>query len=307
MTVNTISILIITYNRADDLLDLLKSAVDLKGMDTHLKEIIILNNASTDSYDEVKAYIDVHPELKIKYIDSDENLGVARGRNHIIPMASGDLLFTIDDDVELTDKEMLLKISDSYNSDYYTENNIGASTIRVIYYSNKEVQKTAFPHKNYDHYANKKEFLTSYFIGCANIIRKEVFAQTGLYPTDFFYGMEEYDLCYRILDAGYAIAYDGSSTLEHKESPLGRQANFNKLHMQWVNKSKVAWRYLPTIYFISTAIAWSFQYLKTINGHFGAYFKAWGKVLRIPFTEKTKRVSKKTLDYLKQVEARLWY
>lgn len=307
MVNDTISVLIITYNRADDLLLLLQSIEQLNGLDTYLEEIIILNNKSTDSYTHVTDYIARTPQLKVKYIESDTNAGVAGGRNQIIPIAKGNLLLTIDDDVELYDKDTFEKIVNSYNSDYYKKYNIGASTLRVIYHSTKEVQKSAFPHKKYEEYADKKEFLTSYFIGCANIIRKEVFDETGLYPTNFFYGMEEYDLCYRILDAGYCIAYDGSVTIEHKESPLGRSPNHTKLHMQWVNKCKVAWRYLPTIYFVSTAIAWSFQYLVKIKGHLPDYFSAWRKILAIPFKEKRTQVSHKTMSYLRRVHARLWY
>src|SRR5690606_11031604 len=125
-----------------------------------------------------------------------------------------------------------------------------------------------------------------FFAGGANIMKRSILEKTGYFPENFFYGMEEYDLCYRIIDAGYTIGYDGSVTIEHKESPYGRQANYKKLHMQWVNKSKVAYRYLPLIYFFSTAALWSFQYLKHAPARLGLYFKSWGEILMIPFTEK---------------------
>lgn len=96
-----ISILIITYNRPADLLELL---VDLgKQVNTGevLEEILILNNASTDDYSEVTGYIANHPELKATYIWSDVNLGVAKGRNKL-SMAKGSLLLSIDDDMVFT-------------------------------------------------------------------------------------------------------------------------------------------------------------------------------------------------------------
>ncbi len=138
-------------------------------------------------------------------------------------------------------------------------------------------------------------------------MKREVIQKTGLYPEDFHYGMEEYDLSYRILNAGYTIGYDNSVTVAHKESPLGRQPNYRKLQMQWINKSKVAWRYLPFKYFLSTAGAWALQYIRIAKGHPLAFLSAIGQVLAIPFSEKRNLVSRQTLAYLKRVEARLKY
>jgi GT2 family glycosyltransferase len=138
-------------------------------------------------------------------------------------------------------------------------------------------------------------------------MKRSVLAATGVYPTDFFYGMEEYDLSYRILNTGATIAYDGEVTLQHKESPLGRQPNYKKLQMQWVNKTKVAWRYLPVLYYLTTAFMWNLQYLKLAKGNIGSYFKGWALAMSVPFTQKRNTVSSKTLDYLHKVQARLWY
>ena len=303
----TISILILTFNRADDLLSLLQSLSLQEQKATVLEEILILNNASTEDYHEVEQYIAKEEELKIRYIHSDENLGVARGRNRLMTEAKGDLLFTIDDDMEFPQRDALLRISKLFDQPFFAANNTAVLTLRVNYYSNKEVQRTVFPHKKYDKYRHKEQFLTLYFAGGANVMKKEILHKTGLFPTNFFYGMEEYDLCYRNLDNGYTIGYDGSVTIEHKESPLGRQANHTKLHMQWVNKSKVAWRYLPFVYFISTAFLWSIQYLMHAPTHLGLFFKSWIDVLKIPFSEKRKVIKAPALKYLKRVEARLWY
>ncbi len=165
----------------------------------------------------------------------------------------------------------------------------------------------AFPHKKYEQYASQTRFLTAYFAGGAHIIRREVFDKIGLYPTDFHYGMEEYELSYRMLNAGYTIGYDSSVTVAHKESPLGRPPGYKKLQMQWINKSKVAYRYLPFKYFVTTALAWSVQYLKLSKGHFGTFFASWLQIIKIPFTEKRTTVSKATLAYLHKVQARLKY
>jgi hypothetical protein len=93
----------------------------------------------------------------------------------------------------------------------------------------------------------------------------------------------------------------------HKESPLGRKPKDEKLRMMWVNKAKVAWRYLPKKYFYSTALMWSMQYLKVTNMNFEGFINGWKEIFGISKKEKRKPVSEATLGYLKKVKARLWY
>ncbi len=302
-----ISILIITYNRPADLLELLVNLAQQNDTAQVLEEILILNNASTEPYDEVISYVNTHPELKASYILSDSNLGVAKGRNKLIQIAKGKLLLSIDDDMVFTNDNDLQVLAGLFDEPFFRDANTGIITFRVIYYENNEVQVTAFPHKMYDKYKDNPRFLTAYFAGGAHIMKAEVMRQTGLYPTDFHYGMEEYDLAYRVLDAGYTIGFDNQVTVAHKESALGRAPNYKKLQMQWINKSKVAWRYLPFKYFVTTAGSWAIQYLRMANGHLGAFFSALWATFKIPFTEKRHVISKRALEYLRKVEARLKY
>jgi GT2 family glycosyltransferase len=301
-----ISLIIITYNRPGDLLELLESISLQKNLSV-LKEILLLNNASTVSYAPVEEFIKQHPGLKINYILSAENLGVSGGRNKLMKMAAGELLLAVDDDILFREKDDLAKAATVFDKPFFRDANTGIITFRVIYHETKEVQQTAFPHKQYDKYKDQPFFLTSYFAGCAHILRKEVLTQTGYYPEDFFYGMEEYDLSYRTIRAGYSIGYDNSITFEHKESPAGRQPHYQKLASQWVNKSKVAWRYLPRIYYITTMAGWSIEYLRKAGGHWGTWFGSWRKALGIGFSEKRNPVGKTAMAYLKKVKARLWY
>lgn len=304
---NRISILIITYNRPADLLELLHNLSNQLHLNAVLEEILILNNASTDDYSTVTQFIATNPHLNITYIWSDENLGVARGRNRLIQIATGQLLLSLDDDMVFTASDDLAKLSNLFEEPFFKSTNTGIITFGVVYYDTREVQVTAFPHKMYEKYAALPRFHTAYFAGGAHIMLAEVINKTGLYPTDFHYGMEEYDLSYRILNAGYTIGYDNSVTVAHKESPLGRQPSYKKLQMQWVNKSKVAWRYLPFRYFLTTSLSWAIQYIRTAKGNWGAFLAAVAQILRIPFTEKRTVVSQSTLAYLNKVEARLKY
>ncbi|MCR6721032.1 MAG: glycosyltransferase family 2 protein [Chitinophagaceae bacterium] len=300
------SVLIISYNRPHDVLELLQSLSTQADLSL-LEETLILNNASTESYEAVEVFISQHPELKVRYEHSKENLGVSRGRNKLMQEAKGTHLLVLDDDIVFDSPTDFANIASTPLDVYYQENNTAVITFRVLYHANRQPQITAFPHKQYEAKKDEQRFLTYYFTGCCHLLRKSALGKTGLYPTDFFYGMEEYDLSYRLIQHGYTLAYDNRITVLHKESPLGRQPNYKKLASQWVNKSKVAWRYLPVRYFVSTAAMWSLQYLKKAITHPGEFFSAWWRIVKIPFTEKRSKLNKTALQYLKRVNARLGY
>jgi GT2 family glycosyltransferase len=179
--------------------------------------------------------------------------------------------------------------------------------MKILYYQNRQFQINGFPHKSFEKRKNLNSFDTYYFAGCGNIIVKEAFDKAGSFPTDFFYGMEEYDLSYRVLDAGYTIKYLADIVLLHKESPEGRQTKSDKLRGMWVNKTKVAWRYLPLYSYFTTAVAWSAFFLIKSKFDLIGFIKGLYEVISIPFKVKRKTVKMKTLDYLNNVEARITY
>jgi GT2 family glycosyltransferase len=176
-----------------------------------------------------------------------------------------------------------------------------------LYYETLEFQKNALPHKKFDKYKDKSEFFTYYFAGGAHAIKRNVLKEVGNLPHEFFYGMEEYDLGYRVLDNGYCIKYDSSIVMLHKESPLGRKPRSDKQRMMWVNKTKVAYRYLPKIYFYSTALMWAIEYFIKAGFDLPGWLAAWRQIFTIPRKERRTQLKDTTLQYLKKVEARLWY
>ncbi len=301
-----LSVLIITYNRPEDTLELLENLCTQINYDSSVGEILLLNNNSTVSYDIVEMYIKEHPELKINYIDHSENLGVARGRNYLIKRANFPLLLVLDDDVIFSDKDALYKSSQLFDKQEFNPK-VAIITLNIYYYATNERQKNAFPHKKYKLNKDKDWFLTNYFIGAAHLMKKDLFSSTGFYPENFFYGMEEYDLSYRVINAGYQLAYDNTIKVLHKESPTGRITNLQKLKMMWYNKSVVVWKFLPKKYFYTTTFIWSLFFLLKSNFNIIQYFKIWREICSIPKNHPRQTINQEALDYLKSVESRLWY
>src|ERR1700755_2014419 len=242
-----ISLVIITYNRPDDALDLARNISQLRQRDKWLEEVVLVNNKSTVSYQVVEDFIAGHPDLPFRYHIAPENLGVSGGRNFAIGLSRAPYLVFLDDDALFRDDHALEPIvsifEDGDPGDPHRK--VGIAAFKVYYHSPREMQKNAFPHKRFDERKDWPHFDTAYFSGCAHAIRRNVFEEVGLYPENFFYGMEEYDLSYRALDAGYSIRYDDRVVVLHKESPAGRLPRPEKLRGMWVNKSKVGWKYLP--------------------------------------------------------------
>lgn len=302
-----LSILIITYNRPEDTLELLQNLYDQHDWNSVLLEVLLLNNDSTQSYKIVENFVALHPDFPVRYIPHDENLGVARGRNFLVERAKGRQLLVLDDDVILDSEDALVTIARLFDKPQFAENNTAVITLNIHYFDSNERQLTAFPHKKKDKYADKDWFLTSYFIGAAHLMKRELFDKTGLYPTDFFYGMEEYDLGYRIINAGYSIGYDAAVKVLHKESPLGRVPGKERQRSFWYNKAKVHWRYLPKKYFYSASLLWSLHYIKKTNWDFKGFVATWKDIAKIPGKEKRRPISSKALDYLRQTEAQLLF
>ena len=298
-----LSLVIITYNRPEDALELAVNISRLQDLDLLVEEVIMVNNRSTVLYQALEDFISAHPDIPFRYVVAPENLGVSRGRNYAITLGLAPILVFLDDDALFRNADALSAIATVFEEHPVA----GIAAFRVYYHSTGELQVNAFPHKRFNERKDWPNFDTAYFSGCAHAIRRTVFETVGLYPENFFYGMEEYDLSYRTLDAGYTIRYDNRVDILHKESPAGRLPPREKLRGMWVNKSKVAWKYLPKRYFFSTAFLWSLEYLKKSSWHLAGYLKGWRLIADIPRTEQRRPVRRATMDYLRKVKARLDY
>ncbi|HEV3326937.1 MAG TPA: glycosyltransferase family 2 protein [Puia sp.] len=327
-----LSFVIITYNRPEDMLALVENLSRLEGLDEWVEELIIVNNQSSVSYQPVEDFIASHPAIPFRYFVAPENLGVSRGRNYAVRQSRAPILIFLDDDALVRNNDALRFILPIFGITAFTSSGsimvppgqdasvavqpadacdaarpIGIAAFKVFYFSTGQLQENAFPHKRFTERKDWPHFDTAYFSGCAHAIRRSVFDEAGYYPENFFYGMEEYDLSYRALDKGYTIRYDDRVQILHKESPGGRLPPGEKLRGMWVNKSKVAWKYLPHRYFFSTAALWSLEYLKKSGWNLRGFCKGWKEITRIPGMEKRTPVGHRTLIYLRRVKARLTY
>jgi len=301
----TISVILITYGRKEDLKSCLNSILKQGYNDYEL--IIVDNNEDeliSNYLKELISKIKDKDKYKVRYYKVNKNLGVTGGRNFGIKKAKGDILVFIDDDAFLENKNTLQKVY----SNFFRDSQIGALSFKIINYYSKKIERKEFPHKN-KRLNPDKQFETSYFIGAGHAIKKEIFNKIGLYSEDFFYGMEELDLSFKIIDSGYKIYYYPEVIVWHKQSLEGRLTEKEKWQKILENRIKVSIRNLPWIYIIINTLIWSVKVFIEVKGDFIVVFKSYRNIFRgrKNILKERKVVNLETLSKLKRLQGRLYY
>ncbi|MBU0612614.1 glycosyltransferase family 2 protein [Patescibacteria group bacterium] len=105
-----VSIIILNFNG----LDYLKRTIDsVFKIDYSNYEVIIVDNGSTD---ESIHYIEKYDNIKL--IKNKKNLGFSQGKNIGIDHARGEFILSIDNDISLTDDQLLNKLLNIYSNEY---------------------------------------------------------------------------------------------------------------------------------------------------------------------------------------------
>ena len=66
------------------------------------------------------------------------------------------------------------------------------------------------------------------FLGGACAIRRSAYLEAGGLPDLFFYGHEETDLAWRLMDRGYRLEYDATARMCHHTLPNARHSTFRR-------------------------------------------------------------------------------
>ena len=293
-----ISLLIISFGRYQEVLETFACVNKYHGNKIEL--LFLDNNPERKLEAALSSIIENNSSILFSYFHTGENLGVAEGRNFLIEKAQGDILITLDDDVEIEDITLLIqKVTD------YMANNakVGALAFNIKNYFTRKALSHELPHGN-----KKLDFsqnlLTYYFIGAGHAIRKEVYQKAGLYPKDLgLYGGEERDLSFRILETGYQILYASDIMIYHKVSPDGRMSKEKENFFRYRNQLIVLNRYMPRIYRYSANLIWSLFYLIKKSGTLKEVIEVFHDLSLLSKCT----ISRRTLLYIKNVNGRLFY
>lgn len=136
--INKLSILIPAYNEEDTITSILEQVLAVELRDNVQKEIIIVNDCSTDqTVEKVKDFIKKHNDVDIQLLSQDKNKGKGAAINRAIQECSGDYLIVQDADLEYDPQEynQLLKPVFMDNADVvYGSRFMGHQPHRILFY-----------------------------------------------------------------------------------------------------------------------------------------------------------------------------
>lgn len=217
-----LSLVIATYNRAEQLLATLRS-VALQSAPAKVWECIVVENRSVDDTAErVRAFIAAHPQLNIRYC-YEEQQGLSYARNAGIEAAHGDIVAFIDDDERIVEEfvEAYITLFDTHPDAMSAGGRIIAEypTGRPRWMSRYTEQPIANP---MDFGPEVRPFPLSRIPGGGNMaMRRELFKRVGLFNTSLgrtgkrLIGGEESELFERIRREGMACYYVPRAVMYH--------------------------------------------------------------------------------------------
>lgn len=161
-------------------------------------ELIIIDNASRTRAHTPAALTN---HMRITRVDLKENVGAA-ARNIGARAAVGDWLIMLDDDSAPINTNFIDALTDA-------PSDVAAIGAEITLPSG----------------AHEAGGLPEVIIGCGAAIRKNAFLKVGAYDGAFHFYAEEYDLCAKLLLAGYRVKHDQRFRVEHAKTLAGRDMN----------------------------------------------------------------------------------
>ena len=218
-------------------------------------DIYVADNASTDN--SLNYLTENFPSVKI--VKNESNFGFAGGYNEALKHIDASVYALINSDIEVTENWLQPIITTFEN-----EENTVIIQPKILDYKNKTyfeyagaaggfIDKYGFPYcrgrlfdtlekdeGQYDDNCNL--FWAS---GACFFIRAKVFHELKGFDADFFAHQEEIDLCWRVINKGYAIKYNSKSKVFHVGGATLQQGNPRKTELNFRNSLLMLTKNLP--------------------------------------------------------------
>lgn len=291
------SVVVLTYARDAILADTLVRLHQCLGARDDYEVILVDNNAERGERAALLA-----PFPHTQYLFSGHNKGV-HARNDGFDAARGEIIVLLDDDVLVETPEML----DVFASRFAEDERLGAITVRKHVRGETRRRVDLIPHTAKD-VDLTQPFLTFRFVGGCVAFRTACLREVGGFLPDFFYGLEEIELSYRIIDAGWRIRYDPAVSCEELEHPAGRDAKKRVQTQRLANKYIISYLRMPFPEVLVNAALFTPYLLIRQRGQasvVGAVrqFLSWRAR---PDRPPRKAISRTTADYIRQCGGSVW-
>ena len=219
-----VSIIIVTLNRKDDLINCISS---IQSQSYRNYELIIIDNNSNDgTVDIIKKKF-----LKTKIFKTKKNLGTSYTRNAAVKFSKGDLIWFLDSDAYLTHEKVL----ETFVNKFKEKNDVSAFGGEGILDESQKIigvkELKLFPNgmiKGFTHKNQQNNIYTKVLATCNLIIKKKIFLEIGGFDHFYFFYLEDIDLTYRIYKKKFKIGLINNCPVVHTFSKKSRFRNFFK-------------------------------------------------------------------------------
>ena len=220
-----VSIVIVSYNAVNLLIDCLSSIMD------HSKtapEIIVVDNGSTDRSVELLAK--EFPQIRL--IPLAENMGFGAGNNRGAAVATGELLFFLNNDTVLLEDTpaQLAGLMETHadvgacgpklvNGDGGFQLSFGSDPSLLNEWKFRRMHRrlrkkdSAFRSKLESRYSASTE--VDWVTGAVLMLRRDVFREIGGFDETFFLYFEDADICRRVRELGLKVLYVPTTKVVH--------------------------------------------------------------------------------------------
>lgn len=284
---NGISIVIITYNRKDELVYTINSLKKQKYEEN--MEIIVIDQNSKDGTEDV---FKSEKYNEIKYIKLNKNYGVAGGRNIGVTNASYENMIFLDDDAHFSSEYAIKEI----------ENIMLNSEMKIFAFRVHDLLGGLFhwPYGNKKKSEYKGRFHVNTFIGCGHAIKKSFFELADGYSNDMFFGFEETELSMKLFSLyNEPIIYIGDIEVIHRVTPTARLDENRRFYYKVRNRLYVIREMHPIgggIYFLYYIIGYLIRAI--MLGTIKEYIEGIKDVMGVKIYKKYRMTYKSFIKYL---------
>ncbi|WP_158799472.1 glycosyltransferase family 2 protein [Pedobacter sp. L105] len=252
MSVPNVAVVILNWNGKELLSRFLPSIV--RSRYPNLQLIVGDNASSDDSVDFIRSNFPM-----VSVLVNDQNYGFAEGYNRILQQVDADYYILLNSDVEVPENwiEPVIQVME-------TNERIAAAQPKIKWQKDKSkfeyagaaggfMDSNAFPFcrgRIFDHletdngqYDDAKEIFWAG--GAAFFIKRKQWEETGGLDPDLFAHMEEIDLCWRLKNLGYQIAYCPGAEVYHVGGATLDAENPYKVFLNFRNNLIIMQKNLP--------------------------------------------------------------